>query len=334
MTDLPGTPLMLMDVLLALAIVAVAHSALRTRDTFAMIVTFIVFGLLVALAWVRLRAPDVAMAEAAIGAGVTGALLLRTLRHIGGERRNPAPVPPLLTVAIAALSAFVAGVIGLAFLGAPQGEAGLTAQVAARMGESGVTHPVTAVLLNFRAYDTLLEVVVLFAAVMSVWAIDRSTSAAGPTHRPAPTPVFTPGIIHDGFVRVALPAMVLLAAHLVWIGAYAPGGAFQGGAVLGAVGLLVLLSRGYVPRAEHATAIRFLLILGVAVFTGIGLWVATPGGAEVLEYPQALAKTLILTIEATVTVSIAVTLAALFHGAAPGPAALTQPPIKGPTHDT
>ncbi len=37
---------------------------------------FICFGLVMALAWVRLDAPDVALAEAAIGSGLTGALLL------------------------------------------------------------------------------------------------------------------------------------------------------------------------------------------------------------------------------------------------------------------
>jgi energy-converting hydrogenase B subunit D len=40
---------------------------------------FIAFGLLMALVWGRLNAFDVAMAEAAIGAGLTGALLLAAL---------------------------------------------------------------------------------------------------------------------------------------------------------------------------------------------------------------------------------------------------------------
>ena len=39
------------------------------------IVLFIAFGLLMALAWARLAAPDIGLAEAAIGAGLTGALL-------------------------------------------------------------------------------------------------------------------------------------------------------------------------------------------------------------------------------------------------------------------
>ncbi len=51
-------------------------------DLFRAIVLFIAFGLLMALAWVRLDAPDVALAEAAIGAGLTGALLLGALARL------------------------------------------------------------------------------------------------------------------------------------------------------------------------------------------------------------------------------------------------------------
>jgi uncharacterized MnhB-related membrane protein len=40
------------------------------------LILFIAFGLLMALAWARLSAPDIGLAEAAIGAGLTGALLL------------------------------------------------------------------------------------------------------------------------------------------------------------------------------------------------------------------------------------------------------------------
>jgi uncharacterized MnhB-related membrane protein len=42
----------------------------------------------VAIAWIRLGAPDVAIAEAAIGAGLTGALLLITIRRMEDQRRS------------------------------------------------------------------------------------------------------------------------------------------------------------------------------------------------------------------------------------------------------
>lgn len=64
------------DVVMALLLLWLAWRALMSPDLFTAIILFIAFGLLMALAWVRLQAPDVALAEAAIGAGLTGALLL------------------------------------------------------------------------------------------------------------------------------------------------------------------------------------------------------------------------------------------------------------------
>lgn len=52
---------------------------LAVGNLFRAVILFIVFGLLLSLVWVRLQAPDVALAEAAIGAGFTGALLLHAL---------------------------------------------------------------------------------------------------------------------------------------------------------------------------------------------------------------------------------------------------------------
>jgi uncharacterized MnhB-related membrane protein len=67
------------DGMLAIALLWLAWRALRSPDLFTAIVLFIAFGLMMALAWVRLQAPDIALAEAAIGAGLTGALLLAAL---------------------------------------------------------------------------------------------------------------------------------------------------------------------------------------------------------------------------------------------------------------
>lgn len=76
------------DLLLAGALLWSAWRALATTDLRRAVVMFIVFGLLMALAWARLAAPDIALAEAAIGAGLTGALLLDALRR---SRRGKAP---------------------------------------------------------------------------------------------------------------------------------------------------------------------------------------------------------------------------------------------------
>jgi energy-converting hydrogenase B subunit D len=75
-----------LDGVLAVALVAVAWRAVSARELFAGVVLYIAFGLLLALTWVRLDAPDIALAEAAVGAGITGALLLDAAAALGRRR--------------------------------------------------------------------------------------------------------------------------------------------------------------------------------------------------------------------------------------------------------
>nr|MBF0222279.1 DUF4040 domain-containing protein [Desulfobulbaceae bacterium] len=79
------------DIILCLTLVWLAWQILTCADLFEAVVLFVSFGLLMALGWVRLQAIDVALAEAAIGSGLTGVLFLSALRRIAtarqGERR-------------------------------------------------------------------------------------------------------------------------------------------------------------------------------------------------------------------------------------------------------
>lgn len=75
----------LFDVAVVIGLVALAWRVMVTPSTFRAVVLFITLGLLLALSWVRLGAPDIALAEAAIGAGLTGALLLDALGHMETE---------------------------------------------------------------------------------------------------------------------------------------------------------------------------------------------------------------------------------------------------------
>ena len=67
---------------LAVILPVLAWRLLFSKDLFRAVVLFIAFGLFLSLAWVRLHAPDVALAEAAIGAGLTGALFLAALDRL------------------------------------------------------------------------------------------------------------------------------------------------------------------------------------------------------------------------------------------------------------
>jgi multisubunit Na+/H+ antiporter MnhB subunit len=201
--------------------------------------------------------------------------------------------------------------LGWAVLLLPTSATGLAAAVQANLGHSGVSNPVTAVLLNFRSYDTLLEVAVLVLAVICVRSLPKPRTASSGRD------VTTGGPVLGMLVRLLVPFMVVVAGYLLWLGAQAPGGAFQGGALLGAAWVLLLLS-GYSTLSRYP---RWLLpsaiILGFSVFLAVALGVMLTGG-YLLEYPPTWAKDLILLIEATLTLSIACILTALFTGGLSG----------------
>ena len=57
--------MLLFDGLLAVAMIAMGITALFAKDRLTSVAAFLLMGLFVALSWVRLGAPDVALAEAA-----------------------------------------------------------------------------------------------------------------------------------------------------------------------------------------------------------------------------------------------------------------------------
>ena len=80
------------DLLLSLSLLGLAIATLGSAEPRRGVILFIAFGLLLALVWARLRAPDVALAEAAIGAGLSGALMLAAAR-VGRARPSCDPGP-------------------------------------------------------------------------------------------------------------------------------------------------------------------------------------------------------------------------------------------------
>jgi uncharacterized MnhB-related membrane protein len=85
--------LLTFDIILSLTLVALALAALTSHEPRRAVILFIAFGLLLALVWARLRAPDVALAEAAIGAGLSGALMLAAARRAARSRGDGGSKP-------------------------------------------------------------------------------------------------------------------------------------------------------------------------------------------------------------------------------------------------
>lgn len=310
----------LFDGLLALSVLGLAWQTLHSSNLFRAVVSFMVFGLLMAVAWVRLQAPDVALAEAAIGAGVTGALLLSTLGRLHGAAAVEEQSPPhakrrpnrgqlLLWTPLALILLALLGTAAWQ-LPAP----GLGGAVAAELAVSGAQHPVTAVLLNFRAYDTLLEVAVLLLAVAATWSL-------GGWLAPPAAPMLSP--LLPALVRLLAPGFLLVGVYLLWRGGHAPGGAFPAGAVLGAGGVLLMLAG--TPLWDGVRRQRLLVTAQAAgLLLFVAMAVVTALGRGFLDYPGGLAYPILLAIELATAAAIAVMLSALYLGGEPPPA--EEPP--------
>lgn len=199
-------------------------------------------------------------------------------------------------------------VIGLAYAvwSLPTQALGLSVEVSTNIERSGVSNPVTSVLLNYRSYDTLLELGVLLLALLGVWSI-RDVSA---NKRTFVNPVL------DFLTRFLVPVFILFSGYLLWIGAFAPGGAFQAGSVLAAAGVLLFLNDWQLESRYSGFVLRLVLVIGLVLFIAIGFGFVFLDRVF-LEYPPELAAGLILLIEATATLSIGSVLAALFLGRDP-----------------
>lgn len=310
-----GAAVTVLDGVLASAVLVVAAVLLNVPSPFTAIVLFIIFGLLMSTTWARLDAVDIALAEAAIGAGITGALLLNALGDIaarggGGlsaEVEGPrAGIRSWRSLLAALLVAPIAVILGHAVLSAPGQLDELRPRVQAALEATGVEHDVTAVLLSFRAYDTLLELGVLLLAVIGAWGLRLPRG-------PRETPPL--GSVLRAAERVLVPVTILIGGYLLWRGSRAPGGAFQGGAVLaGAAVLLHLGFRTAWPKVLEP-AVGLALVAGVLSLGGVGL-IATVMGHPFLFYRGALAGILIPAVEALAAVSIALALVGVFIGRA------------------
>jgi multicomponent Na+:H+ antiporter subunit B len=147
------------------------------RNLFSLVVLFGAYSFQMATVLAALDAVDVAMTEAAVGAGVSTVLLLAALHLTGGTEAKPAQRPWLaLGLALATGAVLAYGMMGLPAFSDPA--APIHAHVAPRylaqaMAETGVPNVVTAVLASYRGYDTLGEVVVVFTAGVGVIALLR-----------------------------------------------------------------------------------------------------------------------------------------------------------------
>ena len=301
------------EIALAAVVLGLAAWITAARETFAAVEGFVAYGLLLPLVWVRLGSVDVALTEAAIGGGLSSVLLLGAAARLRATEGLAVAERPGGSVRLEAalLSATVAAALAAAVLFLPDPAPTLAPAAAENAAATSLRNPVTNVLMAFRAMDTLLEKVVLLLALVGVWSLAPDRLWGG-----------HPGLRHQSdsrgvlafLARLLPPLGIVVGIYVFWVGADYPGGAFQGGTILAAMWLLVMMAGLTDAPPVSRQWLRLMLIAGPGVFLVIGLGGLWLGNAF-LAYPIAYAKPLILAIEVAMTLTITVTLGLLMAGA-------------------
>ena len=192
------------------------------------------------------------------------------------------------------------------------------------VAETGMPNLVTAVLLDYRGFDTFVEVVVVFAALMAVLALPRgdldqdgTPETGGDVFGANDAQVEVSPIVFY-VVRTLAPFIALFAVAMLYRGHASPGGGFQSAAVLAALFVVLtlilgrrrterLLLRRARPWLEGAAPLAFALVGAAGMLLG-GTFLSRPGTVDV----HLVQETMGFALEVGITVGGAVILARLF----------------------
>ncbi|MGI2109199.1 DUF4040 domain-containing protein [Shewanella frigidimarina] len=305
-------------------LVITAIAIVRTDDLFVAVMLTSIFSLLMAANFFILDAADVALTEAAVGAGVTTVIFLCALELTGDRKkaRDGSRWVALGTVGVLALLIIYA-TFDKPRLGDP--DAPVHQHLAPWYLEKtpeyiDIPNVVTAILGSFRGYDTLGEVFVVFAACIGVLFI----LGVSPSRKNQPVIKKSSGLRHHLIPQVVgrllIPFIVLFGLYVQFHGEYGPGGGFQAGAIIATGIILYALLEG---ESEALRAIPRGVLLGMVIggallYGGVGVACMLMGGTfldySVLAADPVFGQQLgILIIEAGVGMAVCGALLAIFH---------------------
>jgi multicomponent Na+:H+ antiporter subunit B len=307
-----------MVLLTLLAVVTIG--ILRQRSLFGAVILFGIYSFLMASIMMVLDAVDVAMVEASVGAGVATVIFLATLHLIRTTEVRPTGRNPLpLLVAVTTGAVLTWGVMILPPFGLPDNPIHLHVApyyVANSLKDTNIANVVSAVLADYRGYDTLGETAVIFTAGIGVVLL---------LHRAHEVPKEDGRGMHmDLILRVGtkmiVPFILLFALYVQFHGDYGPGGGFPAGVIGAGMVILVAITFGLDTAKLIAPQqmVERLMPLGVLIFAGVGL-IGLLMGRNFLDYSvfpggAAHARELgILFVEIGVLVTVLGTMIAIFY---------------------
>ena len=204
-----------------------------------------------------------------------------------------------IILAILAILAFL--LLSFLLLNVKPFENSLENMVKNEMINSQISHEITSILLDFRSLDTLLEVAVIFLALIGIKTVS-------PLFRYKP--LSFPLLITDTYVSLIFPVIVIVAFYILTSGAYQSGGAFQASALLAGGFIIIRLTKPDYLNNIKELFLRFFYSIGLLYFILIGIFTLFNG--NFLEYPKEYSYYLIVSIESFLTISLSVILANYF----------------------
>ena len=318
----------LFGVLLLTLLVITAVAIVRTRNLFVAVMLLGIFSLLIAANFFILDAADVALTEAAVGAGISTVLFLSALALTYEHERAPTPHRWLsLAVCTVATLVVLYATFDKPSFGDPN--APVHQHVAPWYLEKtpeyiDIPNVVTAVLGSYRGYDTLGEVFVVFTAGIGVLFL--LSARRGPAARRQSQKAEEAGIGLRSHViplvvsRLLAPFILLFGLYVQFHGEYGPGGGFQAGALIAAAFILYALIEGEerTLKALPQSALTGLMVGGALLYGGVGL-AGILLGSNFLDYsvladnPVTGQQAGIILIEAGVGMTVTGVLLSIFH---------------------
>lgn len=274
---------------LMLLLLIAATSIIFMRNVFASIAVFGIYSFLMASIFSVLAAPDVALTEAVVGAGIATVLMLAAFAFTHSTRDAPLNGVDSLggvvfLVAGALLLFMLADAPPIGSVNAVNASIVAERYVEDAPKEIGVPNLVTAVLASYRGYDTLGELTVIFTAATGVLLLLGRPDPAGITtvgqqYAPRLEPIRTHPVARI-VSKIMIPIILLFALYVQFFGEYGPGGGFQAG-VLVAVALILyqfLTAPEIVAEKLPNRLFTTLLAGGLLLYLGIGVMGPVLGG--------------------------------------------------------
>lgn len=268
---------------LLIFLVVCAIAVCLSKRLLTSIIIFMSYSCIMSVIWLMLEAPDLAITEAAVGAGVSSILFFVTLKKIHAVEHEEKGIKPkeiadmehhwemkVFRKAYKATAVIVCASLIIILLAVvsqlprfgnpdnPDNNEVVERYITQGLQETGSINIVTGMILDYRAFDTFGESCVLFIAATCVMILlrvdfksDSLSMPSGENDR-----IYEPknDIILQKTAKILVPMIILFGIYIILNGHLSAGGGFSGGAVIGAGLILYLNAYGFQKTEKFFTS--------------------------------------------------------------------------------